>query len=78
MRRTKANWKQMLAVDRVHHGDAFRIVPQMPDGSVDLIVCDGPYGVTANKWDRSSNFISHIGFSEHWARGSGELVYEDA
>ena len=28
--------------------------------------------------DRSANSISHIGFSERWARGSGELVYEDA
>ena len=42
----------MLDVDRIYHGDAFDLLPQIDDGSVDLIICDGPYGVTANQWDR--------------------------
>ena len=42
----------MLAPNRIYHGDAFRLLPQVADGSVDLVVCDGPYGVTANEWDR--------------------------
>jgi len=29
--------------------------PQIDDGSIDLVVCDGPYGVTTNEWDRISN-----------------------
>ena len=42
----------MLDVDRIYHADAFDLLPQIEDESVDLIVCDGPYGVTANRWDR--------------------------
>ena len=42
----------MLAIDKIHQGDAFELLPYVADGSVDLVVCDGPYGVTANDWDR--------------------------
>ena len=42
----------MLDVDRIYRGDAFELLPQIDDESVDLIICDGPYGVTANQWDR--------------------------
>ena len=41
-----------LEVDRVHQGDAFDLLRQVDDGTVDLVVCDGPYGVTPNRWDR--------------------------
>ena len=42
----------MLEVDRIYHADAFDLLPQVADESVDLIICDGPYGVTGNEWDR--------------------------
>ena len=42
----------MLDVDRIYHADAFDLLPQIDNESLDLIICDGPYGVTANKWDR--------------------------
>ncbi len=29
--------------------------PHIEDGSIDLVVCDGPYGITSNKWDRIGN-----------------------
>ena len=45
----------MLGIDRIYHGDAFEMFPQVDDDSVDLVVCDGPYGVTTNAWDRISN-----------------------
>ena len=44
----------MLALDRIYHADAFDLVPRIDDESVDLIVCDGPYGVTTNEWDKVS------------------------
>ena len=44
----------MLDLDRIYHADAFDLVPKIDDESVDLIVCDGPYGVTTNEWDRVS------------------------
>ena len=45
----------MLEPDKIYHGDAFDLLPQVEDGAVDLVVCDGPYGVTANGWDRVGN-----------------------
>ena len=42
----------MLEVDRIYHADAFDLLPQVDDESVDLIICDGPYGVTGNHWDK--------------------------
>ena len=45
----------MIDLDRIHHADAFELLPLIDDESIDLIVCDGPYGVTANKWDRIGN-----------------------
>ena len=33
------------------HGDCLELMKTIPDGSVDLILCDLPYGTTRNKWD---------------------------
>lgn len=32
-------------------GDCLELMPTIPDGSVDMILCDLPYGTTACKWD---------------------------
>ena len=39
----------------IHLGDALELINAVENDSVDLIVCDGPYGVTENKWDRIPN-----------------------
>ena len=33
------------------NGDCLEVMKSIPDGSVDLILCDLPYGTTRNKWD---------------------------
>lgn len=33
------------------HGDCLELMQSIPDGSVDMILCDLPYGTTACKWD---------------------------
>ncbi len=33
------------------HGDCLELMQDIPDGSVDMILCDLPYGTTACKWD---------------------------
>ena len=35
----------------LYHGDCLELMKQLPDGSVDMILCDLPYGTTRNKWD---------------------------
>jgi site-specific DNA-methyltransferase (adenine-specific) len=43
------------------HGDCLELMRDIPDGSVDMILCDLPYGTTACKWD------SIIPFEPLWA-----------
>lgn len=33
------------------HGDCLELMSSIPDGSVDMVLCDLPYGTTQNKWD---------------------------
>jgi site-specific DNA-methyltransferase (adenine-specific) len=38
-------------VIRLYHGECLEIMAMLPDGSVDMILCDLPYGTTACAWD---------------------------
>lgn len=42
---------QTLALNTVHEGDCLELMRNISDGSVDMILCDLPYGTTRNKWD---------------------------
>lgn len=41
----------MLELNKVHQGDCLELMKDIPDGSIDMILCDLPYGTTACKWD---------------------------
>ena len=32
-------------------GDCLEVLNSLPDSSVDMVLCDLPYGTTQNKWD---------------------------
>lgn len=38
-------------VNKVVQGDCLEVMQSIPDKSVDMILCDLPYGATQNKWD---------------------------
>lgn len=38
--------------NQVYQGNTFELIKKIKDNSVDLIICDGPYGVTTNSWDK--------------------------
>lgn len=38
-------------LNKVTQGDCLEVMKDIPDGSVDMILCDLPYGTTRNKWD---------------------------
>lgn len=40
----------------LRQGDCLEVMRSIPDGSVDLVLCDLPYGTTRNKWDSVINF----------------------
>ena len=58
----------------LHLGDCLEQMPRIPDQSVDLVLCDLPYGTTACAWD------AVIPFEDLWAeyqrvvRGHGAIV----
>lgn len=41
----------MLELNKIHHGDCLELMKNIPDKSIDMILCDLPYGTTACKWD---------------------------
>ena len=40
-----------MKVDYIKQGDCLELMKEIPDGSIDMILCDLPYGTTACKWD---------------------------
>lgn len=54
------------------HGDCLQLMKDIPDGSVDLVLCDPPYGTTACKWD------SVLPFGELWAEYNRILKHDGA
>ena len=47
---------------KLMQGDCLELMKEIPDQSVDMILCDLPYGTTQNKWD------SVIPFEPMWAQ----------
>jgi len=38
-------------LNKVHLGDCLELMKEIPDKSIDMLLCDLPYGTTACKWD---------------------------
>jgi len=41
----------MLEINQIHQGDCLALMPSIPDKSIDMILCDLPYGTTNWEWD---------------------------
>lgn len=41
----------MLEVNNIYLGDCLEVMKEIPDKTVDMVLCDLPYGTTQNKWD---------------------------
>lgn len=50
-RRMVRTLKKGCAAIRLIHGDCLEVMVDIPDGSVDAVIADPPYGTTACKWD---------------------------
>ena len=42
------------------HGDCLEIMKNIEDESIDMILCDLPYGVTRNNWDSQISLEEQI------------------
>jgi len=47
-------------MNKIYQGDCLKVMKQIPSKSIDMILCDLPYGTTRNKWD------SIISLDEMW------------
>ena len=47
----KKKKKFSLEKGEIHQGDCLEVMRSLDDQSVDMILCDLPYGTTQNKWD---------------------------
>ena len=56
-------------VNKVIQGDCLEVMKKIPTGSIDMILCDLPYGTTQNKWD------SVIDLNKLW--GEYERIIKD-
>jgi site-specific DNA-methyltransferase (adenine-specific) len=61
-------------LNQVVHGDCFDIFPQIHDGSVDLILCDLPYGTTRSPWDTILPFEALWKQYERVIKDNGAIV----
>ena len=48
-------------LNKLYQGDCLECMKEIPDESIDMILCDLPYGTTQNKWD------SIIPFEQLWS-----------
>lgn len=46
----------MIDFDYIEQGDCLELMKKIPDASIDMILCDLPYGTTRNKWDSVIQF----------------------
>ena len=56
------------------HGDCLELMKDIPDKSVDMILCDLPYGTTACKWDTIIPFEPLLEQYERIIKDNGAIV----
>lgn len=47
----KKYWTEERFVNRVIEGDCIEVMRHLPNDSINMVLCDLPYGTTQNKWD---------------------------
>ena len=40
-----------MELDTIYNADCMEGMEDIPNGSVDMVLCDLPYGTTKNRWD---------------------------
>lgn len=57
---------------KLMRGDCLELMSEIPDGSVDMVLCDLPYGTTKNKWD--SVLPLDVLWTHYWRICRGAVV----
>lgn len=61
-------------LNNVTQGDCLEVMREIPDKSVDMILCDLPYGTTACKWDAVIPFVELWAEYERVIKDNGAIV----
>ncbi len=61
-------------IDTVIEGDCLEIMKNIPDASIDMILCDLPYGTTQNKWDSVIDLEKLWALYERIIKENGAIV----
>ena len=62
-------------VNRVYHVDALTLLGAMPDQSVDAVICDPPYGMGLEEWDKPIDIPAFIRGCERILKPTGFLAF---
>lgn len=63
-----------LELNKIHFGDCLDLMGFIPDGSIDMILCDLPYGKTKNKWDSVIDLVKLWGHYERIIKSNGVIA----
>ena len=61
-------------MNKIYHGDCFDYMPLLVDKSIDLIICDLPYGTTHCKWDIPLDLEKLWGEYERVIKDNGAII----
>lgn len=59
---------------QILHGDCLELMRGIPEGSIDMILCDLPYGTTASNWDKIIDFKKMWSQYERIIKDDGAIV----
>lgn len=63
-----------MELNKTYLGDCLEVMKLIPNASVDMILCDLPYGVTKNKWDSVIDLRTLWAEYERIIKESGAIV----
>lgn len=61
-------------INKIYNEDCLEGMKKIPDKSVDMILCDLPYGTTQNKWDTIIPLDKLWGQYERIIKDNGAIV----
>lgn len=61
-------------INRVVQGDCLEVMKHFPKNSIDMILCDLPYGTTQNKWDSVIDLKKLWNLYEYVVKDNGAIV----
>lgn len=63
-----------MEINKTYFGDCLEVMKLIDDATIDLIICDLPYGVTKNKWDSVIDLKVLWGEYERVIKTNGAII----